>query len=90
MSAREDLLDVFDAGGCNDPRFTFEEVADRILNAHAHELAEQIRVEADKPRRSDESRMGQRLRRTRYRSAADLIDPHASAVPVRPDEEPTT
>ena len=87
MSARDDLLNVFDAGGCNDPCFTFEEVADRILNAHAHELAEQIRAQKG----SGTYEPGVYFRGG-MDYGADLIDPQASASagPVRPDEEPTT
>jgi hypothetical protein len=84
MSARADLFHrlVVDAG--LSPHW-----ADRQIDDFAHELAEQIRAEAGRPRKLDESVMGRNLRRTRFRQAADLIDPHVGAGPVRPDEEPT-
>lgn len=42
MSARDDLISLFDAGGPH-PLFSSEEVADDILCRHAHELATKIR-----------------------------------------------
>ncbi|AWN05276.1 hypothetical protein SEA_IBANTIK_52 [Streptomyces phage Ibantik] len=46
MSARDKLIDLFDAGGPHH-LFSSEEVADSILALHAHELAEMQRVERD-------------------------------------------
>ncbi|SFY52066.1 hypothetical protein [Streptomyces sp. F-1] len=61
---------------------------DELLDAYAHELAEEIREERDAMRKEGEDpRIGvtqDMLNGMGY--AADMIDPH----PVRPDEEPTT
>lgn len=67
MSARADLFHrlVVDAG--LSPHW-----ADRQIDNFAHELA-------DRPRRLTESSMARNLRRSRFRMAADLIDPRVES-----------
>ena len=56
--------------------------ADGLIDAFAHELAEQQRLRMD-----ELDLVGQKARIVGR--IVDLIDPQASAGPVRPDEEPT-
>lgn len=57
----------------------------KLLDEHAHELAEQQRVYAEEEWTGSDARMI--LRRRVAWHLANLIDPNAG--PVRPDEEPT-
>jgi hypothetical protein len=47
----------------------------RIVAAVAHELADVLRAEADRPQKPNESKAGARYRRIQYRKAADHITP---------------
>lgn len=81
MSARAALLAYLRQAGLSTPR------AEANLDAyHAeilHEEAAKLRDAADKNyTQSEPEYMG-------VHEAADMIDPDASAGPVRPDEEPT-
>ncbi|MFF7881020.1 hypothetical protein ACH40F_07920 [Streptomyces sp. NPDC020794] len=62
---------------------------EEMLDAFAHELAEQQRALADANDQLDHDHHVYGFSGA-VRQAADLIDPHASAGPVRPGEEPTT
>lgn len=76
MSARDDLLREM----THQHLYMTDERANELLDAYAHELAEQQRAwiadRTDMPWWADE--------------IADVIDPKKSAAPLRPDEEPTT
>lgn len=81
MSARETLRREM----THNHLYMTDERADELINAFAHEMAEQIRAE----RGSGTYEPGVYFHGG-MDYAADIIDPHASAGPVRPDEEPTT
>lgn len=70
MTARADLLNLMAEWGLTTGKGSHD-IADRILNAHAHELAEQQRHEMHAPGRSyDASRWNRCVNTT-----ADAIDP---------------
>ncbi|SEC03915.1 hypothetical protein SAMN04490357_1025 [Streptomyces misionensis] len=72
MSARADLLREM----THNHLYMDDDRANELIDAYAHELAEQIRQMDTDPG-------------TQF--AADHIDPHVrGAAPVHPDEEPTT
>lgn len=73
MSARDSLIELFDAGGPHH-LFSSEETADLVLNEHAHELAEKQR---DLIGRTDYPNESQRVRDlVAYgRALANYIDP---------------
>ncbi|MFF5404603.1 hypothetical protein ACFY8K_16820 [Streptomyces misionensis] len=83
MSARADLLREM----THNHLYMTDERANELIDAFAHELAERLRSvhgsgEGDAWNWWDAADIPG--------ACADLIDPHVSATPVRPDEEPTT
>lgn len=86
MSARERLYEAM-AGGWSLTQVeaaSLYQTIDSVLGLHAHELAEQQRAWAREH--------GMDIRNEDIVTVADvidLIDPHVSAGPVRPDEETT-
>lgn len=84
MSARDELLREM----TRNHLYMDDGRANELIDAFAHELAEEIREERDAMREeSKDPRIGvtqDMLDGMGY--AADMVDPH----PSRPDEEPTT
>lgn len=76
VSARDSLIELFDAGGPH-RLFSSEETADLVLNEHAHELAEKQRDLIGRTDYPNESRSDRR-RRAYGRALADSIDPEVS------------
>jgi hypothetical protein len=87
MSAEEELVDLARTAGMS--KAAAERFAGQVLDAHAHELAEQIRADII-PELDEHGTREQQAEIDGRRGAADLIDPQKSAGLVRPGEEPTT
>lgn len=82
LTQRDRLLAYLRESGLSTAR------AEANLDAFAHELAEQIRQDAQS--RHDRDFSDNRIFRLRgAQAAADLIDARRGAGSVRPDEEPT-
>ncbi len=80
MSARGDLLREM----THQHLYMTDERANELIDAYAHVLAEEQRAyarEVGVPLEDGDT--------VAAGDVIDLIDPHASAGPVRPDEEPT-
>ena len=84
MSARDELLREM----THNHLYMDDDRAAELIDAFAHELAEQIRADII-PELDEYGTREQQAEIDGRRGAADLIDPHISAGPVRPREENT-
>lgn len=83
MSARERLAETLRSPGLIGLR---EEEAIELIDAFAHELAEEQRAFVKR----EGVQTGDDPYTVGVRDVIDWIDPYFGAGPVRPDEEPTT